>query len=167
MWTSILPVDGRMEEHVGLVVADVMSDLPAGFTVVLDDAGLPVRVDERGRSFPVLAVTPDLAVSDLRADPDLEHLLSRGLPGLAVMKGDTLLGVVLAADLVELGRPRRPRTYREADGQDAALIGQSRPMRRRVLVRCLTCGATNSYEYALPTTETACIGGHPLDPDMS
>lgn len=150
-----------------LVVADLMRQLPAQFTVVVDDAGLPVQVEQLGRSYPVIAVAPDLPVSDLRVDPDLERLLSWGLPGLVVMKDDLLIGVIIAADLVELGRSRQPRTYREADGQDAALSGKSRPMERRVLVRCRECGRTNSYDYLLPTASTMCAGGHPLAPDMS
>ncbi|MER5756897.1 hypothetical protein [Streptomyces sp. NPDC002088] len=150
-----------------LVVADLMSRLPARFTLVQDDAGLPVRIDGPGRSHPVLAVEPDLPASELRADPDLERLLSQGLPGLVVMRGDTVLGVLQAADIVEFGRLNMSRTYREADGQDAALNGEARPMRRRVLVRCRQCRRTNSYDYLLPTARTMCAGGHVLDADMS
>ncbi|OPG07477.1 hypothetical protein B1R27_13310 [Streptomyces sp. GKU 895] len=150
-----------------LLVADLMSRLPARFTLVQDDAGLPVRIEDRGRSHPVLAVEPDLPVSELRADPDLERLLSQGLPGLVVMQGDSVLGVLPAADIIESGRPLVSRTYREADGQDATLHGEARPMRRRVLVRCRQCGRTNSYDYLLPTARTLCAGGHVLDADMS
>ena len=149
------------------IVADIMAGLPPRFTIVLDDAGLPIRVEERGRGYPVLAVSPDLPVTELRTDPDLERLLSQGLPGLVVLDGDTLVGVLSAADLIELGRSQARRAYRQGDSQDTVLHGESRPMRRRVLVRCRTCGRTNSFEYLLPTVSTTCDGGHPLDPDMS
>jgi hypothetical protein len=148
-------------------VADIMGELPPRFTIVFDNAGLPVRLEERGRAYPVLAISPNLPIADLRTDPDLERLLSQGLPGLLVLDGDTLVGVVSAADMVELGRPRTRRAYRAGDSQDTVLPGDSRPMHRRVLVRCRTCGRTNSLEYLLPTATTTCDGGHPLDPDLS
>lgn len=148
-------------------VADIMTRLPAQFGIVLDEAGLPVRVEERGRGFPAHTVAPDLPVVALRADPKLERLLSQGLPGLLVLEGDTLVGVLSAHDLIELGRPRTSRSYRGGDSQDTVLDSEARPMSCRVLVRCRICGRTNSFDYFLPTVSASCEGGHPLDPDMS
>jgi hypothetical protein len=151
----------------GLTVADVMTALPAQIIVDLDDAGLPIRIGRGGRLFPVWAVAPDLAVAGLRLDPELERLLSQGLPGVLVLDGDAVVGCLTAADLVELGRPPTSRDYREGDSDDASLYAESRPVAHRVLVRCRTCGRTNSFAYLLPGDPALCAGGHLLDPDLS
>ena len=116
-----------------LTVAEMLTTLPAPFKIIYDSDGLPIRVEKMGRSFPAFTVGLDLEAAELRTDPDLERLLSQGMPGVVVLDGDIVVGVVTATDLVELGRPRARRNYREGDSLDVALFSEPRAARRLLL----------------------------------
>ncbi|MFJ3310032.1 hypothetical protein ACIPSA_44920 [Streptomyces sp. NPDC086549] len=101
----------------------------------------------------------------------LDHvvaMLNNGSPGVVVADGGRVVGVVDADVLIDamLLRGRVRRSGEQDGGSDVTLFGRAEPVRPYVSIRCLTCGATNTFDVYLPGRDAECRNAHRLLPDL-
>ncbi|GGP15466.1 hypothetical protein LDL08_25380 [Nonomuraea glycinis] len=140
----------------------------AGFTVLLGVDGEPAGLAGGGERGPACVVEADTPLGDVLDSADLLHALVSGTPGLVIVRGRDVVGVV-GAEAIKAEIVRDTASRLVAGRQ----LGDAQPHGRRATpppsrIQCKTCGATNTFHrFSQAATYTCQHGDHDFVPYWS
>ncbi|WP_433510104.1 hypothetical protein ACQP2T_40340 [Nonomuraea sp. CA-143628] len=148
-------------------VAEV-ADGGTGFTVLLGPDGEPAGLIGAGERGPACVVEANTPFGEVLDSADLLHALVSGTPGLVIVRGKDVVGVVSAEAI-------KAEIVRDTDSRlvSGRQLGDAQPYGRRAApgpsrIQCKTCGATNTFRrFSQAAAYTCQHGDHDFVPYWS